>query len=98
MSQQTARYVADALTSAAMTGTGKGIFDGLGYRVAGKTGTAQLPGHQRPHSWFVGFAPADHPTVAFAVVIEHGGSGREAAAPIVRRLLPLVIGATGGTH
>ena len=44
-----------------------------GITVAGKSGTAELdPGHT-PHSWFIGFAPADDPQVAIAVLVEHGG-------------------------
>ena len=45
---------------------------------AGKTGTAQLGGEQAPHSWFIGFAPAEDgatPAIAIAVLVESGGSG-----------------------
>jgi penicillin-binding protein A len=54
-------------------------------RSAGKTGTAQLGGEQAPHSWFIGFAPADEgaePSIAIAVIVESGGSGSGRAAPI----------------
>ena len=54
-------------------------------RSAGKTGTAQLGGEQAPHSWFIGFAPAQEeasPAIAIAVLIESGGSGAANAAPI----------------
>lgn len=71
------------------------------YRIAGKTGTAQRVGrtgdqslnpaemaeHLRHQALFVGFAPAEEPRVAIAVVVEHGGSGSLAAAPIARRIL-----------
>ena len=66
-----------------------------GVRVAGKTGTAQVVSRKgrseesasawyldRSHGWFAGFAPADDPQVAFAVLVEHGGSGGAIAAPI----------------
>jgi penicillin-binding protein 2 len=56
--------------------------------VAGKTGTAQV-GEGEPHSWFAGFAPygaTDH-RISFAVVVEHGGYGAKAAAPIARKLV-----------
>jgi cell division protein FtsI/penicillin-binding protein 2 len=68
-------------------------------RVAGKTGTAQvykhsagidadkLPKDERDHAWFVGFAPAEKPEIAFAVMVEHGGHGGTTAAPIVRKVL-----------
>ncbi len=55
------------------------------YEIAGKTGTAQASGGEA-HAWFAGFAPADSPVIAVAVVVEHGGSGPEAAAPIARRM------------
>jgi len=59
-------------------------------RSAGKTGTAQLGGEQAPHSWFIGFAPAQEggePVIAIAVLIESGGSGSDRAAPIAGRLM-----------
>jgi peptidoglycan glycosyltransferase len=59
-----------------------------GVKVAGKTGTAEPgPAGAQNHAWFVGFAPADAPRVAVAVVIEHGGSGSEVAAPIARAII-----------
>lgn len=56
-------------------------------QVAGKTGTAEVGEGRPPHAWFVGYAPADQPLVAVAVVVEHGGSGAEVAAPIAREVL-----------
>lgn len=55
-------------------------------KVAGKTGTAENP-HGAPHAWFIGFAPADKPEVAIAVVVQNGGSGGAVAAPIARQVL-----------
>jgi penicillin-binding protein 2 len=65
------------------------------FEVAGKTGTAQVqrgPRHkgedpppayeQTAHAWFAGFAPAAKPRIAFAVIVEHGGHGADAAAPV----------------
>ena len=52
------------------------VFNGV--NAAGKTGTAdyQVNGkNQVPHSWFIGFAPADDPQVAMAVIVENGGAG-----------------------
>jgi peptidoglycan glycosyltransferase len=69
-----------------------------GVRVAGKTGTAQHAQGRPPHAWFIGFAPAEDPQVAVAVVIEDGGSlGSEAtggrlAAPIARDVMRAVLG------
>jgi penicillin-binding protein 2 len=66
--------------------------------VCGKTGSAQVVAHARlerergdpaflPHGWFVAFAPAENPEVAIAVLVEHGGSGGGAAAPVARSIL-----------
>lgn len=82
------------------SGTARSAASGAPYRMAGKTGTAQrvgrkgnerldpnrLPYHLRHQALFVGFAPAEQPTIALAVVAEHGGSGSKAAAPIARRI------------
>lgn len=62
-----------------------------GYKVAGKTGTAQnersAQGENNDHAWFIGFAPADNPTIALAVVLEYQGQGGgQAAAPIAQKL------------
>ncbi len=64
-----------------------------GVTVAGKTGTAQRGAGQDPHVWFIGFAPAEDPRVAVAVVVEDGvrlgagASGGRLAAPIARSVL-----------
>ncbi len=70
-----------------------------GKDVCGKTGTAQvvkasagvksnrLPEAIRDNAWFVGFAPRDHPRIAFAIFVEHGGYGGETAAPIAQQVL-----------
>jgi len=55
-------------------------------RYAGKTGTAQS-GRSEPHAWFAGFAPAENPRVAFAVIIEYGGHGGTVAGPVVREIV-----------
>ena len=54
---------------------------------AGKSGTAELGGTGEPHSWFIGFAPAEAPTVAIAVLVEQAGRGGEVAAPIAGDLM-----------
>ena len=74
---------------------------GAPYAIAGKTGTAQVVGvkqgekynasqtaeRNRDHAVFVAFAPADHPRIAVAVLVENGGHGGEAAAPIARQVM-----------
>lgn len=73
----------------------------------GKTGTADQPisvvdyvdkqgkthyrGDQWTNSWFIGFAPAENPRIAFAVVVENGGEGSKAAAPIAAKLIEKAI-------
>lgn len=54
---------------------------------AGKSGTAELGGSGEPHSWFIGFAPAEAPRVAIAVLVEQGGRGGEVASPIAGDLM-----------
>jgi peptidoglycan glycosyltransferase len=60
-----------------------------GIPTAGKSGTAELGGSGAPHSWFIGFAPADHPRVAIAVLVERGGRGGARAAPLAGDLMSL---------
>jgi penicillin-binding protein 2 len=81
-------------------GTARAMAIGAPYTMAGKTGTAQrssrrgnrsvdprdLPYHLRHTALFVGYAPADNPTIAIAVMVEHGGYGGSAAAPIARKV------------
>jgi peptidoglycan glycosyltransferase len=71
---------------------GTGTAAQLSVPVAGKTGSAEnVPG--RPtHAWFIGFAPADNPQVAVAVVVENGGAGGTTAAPIARQVLSAALG------
>ena len=74
----------------------------LPYRMAGKSGTAQVVGirqdndeydedelteRQREHAWFVAFAPVEKPRIALAVLVENGGGGSEFAAPVARRII-----------
>ena len=62
-----------------------------GVTTAGKSGTAELGGTGEPHSWFIGFAPADAPKVAIAVLVEQAGRGAEVAAPIAGNLMELYL-------
>jgi peptidoglycan glycosyltransferase len=85
MEPRTAGRLARMMRKVVTDGTGKGI-DDPGLAIAGKTGTAENP-RGAAHSWFIGFAPAEAPTLAVAVLVEHGGYGASAAAPIARDLL-----------
>ena len=83
------------------TGSARAAATGAPYRMAGKTGTVQrisrrgtermnpnqLPYHLRHQAWFIGFAPVEEPRIAVAVLVEHGGSGALAAAPVARRIM-----------
>ena len=69
-----------------------------GISICGKTGSAQVVAHTvlarhtgtaalLPHGWFIAFAPEEKPRIAIAVLVEHGGSGGEAAAPVAHEIL-----------
>jgi peptidoglycan glycosyltransferase len=82
----------DAMQRAVESAVGRQFTAGAdvpGIAVAGKSGTAELGGNGEPHSWFIGFAPADHPRVAIAVIVERGGRGAARAAPLAGDLLEL---------
>jgi penicillin-binding protein 2 len=90
--------IKSALVGVAREGTSARAFVGAQYVSAGKTGTAQLfsikqgekysAGHVderlRDHAWYLAYAPADQPRIAVAVLVENGGFGAAAAAPIAR--------------
>ncbi|MBT2484091.1 MULTISPECIES: penicillin-binding transpeptidase domain-containing protein [unclassified Microbacterium] len=92
--------VADEVTAAMVASVSNGAAQGAridGIDVAGKTGTAE--NGNRPHTlWFTGFAPANDPAVAVAVVVEDGGgqgqsgSGDTIAAPIAKKVIEAVLG------
>ncbi len=103
ISERTLRIVRDALKQAVDEGTGREATLGA-FSAAGKTGTAQLAAGSagvdsedldkaiRDHAWFVGYAPAEDPTIAFAIIVEHGGHGGATAAPIARKVLEVYFG------
>jgi penicillin-binding protein A len=103
LGQQTLRRVIDPADAAAITTAMTAAVEGdLGRRfttgakvpgitTAGKSGTAELGGRGEPHSWFIGFAPAERPTIAIAVVVEQAGRGAEVAAPIAGDLMSLYL-------
>jgi peptidoglycan glycosyltransferase len=62
-----------------------------GVKVAGKTGSAENPSGA-PHGWFVGFAPAEAPTVAVAILLENSPRGGEDAAPLGGRVMQAALG------
>lgn len=80
------------------TGTNASMAD-QGIEVAGKTGTAETAPDEKPHAWFIAFAPAHAPRYAVAVIVEHGGvvgggdavTGGAVAAPIAKEMLQTLL-------
>ncbi|HJU24163.1 MAG TPA: penicillin-binding protein 2 [Casimicrobiaceae bacterium] len=88
-----------ALAGVPKEGTSAAAFKDAKYASAGKTGTAQLfslkgekysehhvEERMRDHAWYEAYAPADNPRIAVAVLVENGGFGAQAAAPIARKV------------
>jgi peptidoglycan glycosyltransferase len=91
-SPEDAAALTEAMRRAVESDVGRQFTSGAdvpGVTVAGKSGTAELGGNGAPHSWFIGFAPADHPRVAIAVIVERGGRGGARAAPLAGDMLAL---------
>ena len=94
------QIVRDAMVAVNKGGTGTRVFAGAPYTAGGKTGTAQavslgrnvkynakaMEEHQRDHSLYAAFAPAEAPTIALALIVENAGFGSAHAAPIARRV------------
>jgi len=90
--------IKNALVGVPREGTSAQAFVGTKYVSAGKTGTSQvysLKGEKyskqvderlRDHAWYIAYAPADQPRIAIAVLVENGGFGAQAAAPIARAI------------
>jgi penicillin-binding protein 2 len=93
-------------------GTARGIGWNAPYKIAGKTGTAQVKGvkqgeryvesrvaeEHRDHALFVAFAPVEDPKIAIAVIVENGGHGGSTAAPIARKVMDqLLLGTTASS-
>ncbi|HUV05981.1 MAG TPA: FtsW/RodA/SpoVE family cell cycle protein [Armatimonadota bacterium] len=88
ISPETAAFLRRAMADVTSVGTGRGLFEGLAVTVAGKTGSAENDqADGMPHSWFVGFAPVEDPRIAFAVVVENGGYGRDVAGKVCREIV-----------
>jgi penicillin-binding protein 2 len=95
----------------AARGTARRIGEDSPYRIAGKTGTAQVfsvkqdeeydeetvAKRKRDHALFIAFAPADDPQIAISVVVENGGHGGSVAAPIARMIMDHYLGYREGT-
>jgi penicillin-binding protein 2 len=94
-------FIRQAMVGVNLEGTSARVFANAPFTSGGKTGTAQVfslkanekydakrvAERLRDHAWFVAFAPADKPKIALAVIVENGGFGAQAAAPIARAAL-----------
>ncbi len=81
------RIVLDGLRLAGKTGTSQVRNITKAERARGVVRNEDLPWNRRDHALFVSFAPHDRPRIAVAVVVEHGGGGSKAAAPIARDIV-----------
>ena len=101
--------IKNALVGVNKEGTSAAAFRGAKYVSGGKTGTAQvysLKGEKysehkvderlRDHAWFMSYAPTDKPRIAVAVLVENGGFGAQAAAPIARKVFDYFLLGEGG--
>jgi penicillin-binding protein 2 len=103
--QENVDIIRRAMVGVTQEGTSTKVFAGAGYTSGGKTGTAQavsmgqkekynaskMDEHQRDHSLYIAFAPADDPKIALAVIVENAGFGSTSAAPIARRVFDYVL-------
>ena len=101
LKQQNIDIIKQAMVGVTREGTSAKVFANTGYVSAGKTGTSQviaikknekydaskIDERHRDHSLYTAFAPADKPRIAIAIIVENGGFGAVAAAPIVREAL-----------
>jgi peptidoglycan glycosyltransferase len=95
VSADIANQLTEMMTSVVARGSGRAARI-PGVEVAGKTGTAQTP-DAPDHNWFIGFAPADNPTIAVAVFVKNGGgTGGDVSAPIARNVLQAYLDRQGG--
>ncbi|MGP4018596.1 peptidoglycan D,D-transpeptidase FtsI family protein [Saccharopolyspora sp. 5N708] len=92
VSPQIAQMIRDMMIQSERNTKGSGKISGI--EIASKTGTAQHGDvEDRPHGWYVAFAPAENPTIAVAVIVENGGdegdeaTGGSLAAPIGREVI-----------
>ena len=86
ISEDTVTRIQNGLKDVTRAGGTAAWFSGLPQAIAGKTGTAENP-HGRDHSWFIAYAPADRPTLVLVCIVEQGGFGSTASAPIIYEVL-----------
>jgi len=91
MKPSTVQVVKEGLIAVVAEGTGQALNDGSIPLTAGKTGTSEVIG-QKDHSLYVAFGPAEKPEIAIAVIVENGGFGSVAAAPIAKDVFQAYFG------
>ncbi len=62
-------------------------YDLARFKLAAKTGTAEMGGKLETHAWLAGYAPYDNPEIAIVVLVEHSGHGGEVCGPVARKIL-----------
>ena len=88
MSAKEAAGLTELMRAVVTEGTGSAVRTDA-YTVAAKTGSAEFETGKETHAWFTGFAPAESPRLVVTVLVEEGGSGGKAAAPIARQLFDI---------
>ena len=91
MSKDEAAILQKYMRAVVTDGTGSKA-EGDGYQVAGKTGSAEFATGKETHAWFVGYADVEDPEIVVSVLVEEGGSGGSAAAPIARAVFDAYYG------
>ncbi|MGN0372908.1 MAG: peptidoglycan D,D-transpeptidase FtsI family protein [Enterocloster sp.] len=91
MTAEEAKALTELMTAVVTEGTGSALRTDA-YTAAAKTGSAEFEKGKETHAWFTGFAPAESPEIVVTVVVEEGGSGGKAAAPIARQLFDIYLG------
>ncbi|MGB7479825.1 MAG: penicillin-binding protein 2, partial [Burkholderiaceae bacterium] len=105
LQQKNIDIIKHAMVGVTLEGTSRRVFANAGYESAGKTGTSQviaikknekydaskIDARHHDHALYTAFAPVDQPRIAIAIIVENGGFGAQAAAPIVRAALDYVL-------
>lgn len=86
LTDETWKIIKNGLVAVTNQGTASAVFKEFTPKVAGKTGSAET-GTGTVHSWFSCYAPAENPEIVVSVIVEEGGDGSVAAAPVVRKIL-----------
>lgn len=90
MTAKEAEQLTELMEAVVNEGTGSAVKTDA-YTAAAKTGSAEFDKKKETHAWFTGFAPAQSPKIVVTVLVEEGGSGGRAAAPIARALFDIYL-------